>query len=1032
MTGTGYQALGLVLKTQGLQLLLVNVYFLPAPTLIRHATHCEDTMEAFFQAVSSWASPSIAGTLIMGDYNAHVAGVDMGPRDLDDVCLPADWTEPAVIPPGTCSQGYALGAHLGSLDMVGLTGRLPGDPGHWSFVGPQGHSRVDHILCGASLLHHVMDSGVLWDVVGSDHIPLYLHMFPSPPVIGQPTPSCNSLRWSHEHREAYCVALESQLSALDCSVTHTPDTVASHLQQAIRQAAYQVGLKPSAAPPKKRAHSAMWKRLYAKHVSVYRTQLQSLLASRNPDRFQLAAVARDMQRALRRVSRQHAAMTARHLLASLKCDPAYAWKLLRPKVVSPPVVQDMRRWYRGLRDRFTTSSSPLLGELGLGLGDSSHPLLLPFQLDEIQAALADLPASSSAGLDGIPPAFLKFSHCTPPDSQPSPLLPWLKVLFDGALQHGMPASWGVVSWSPLPKKAHEDPMEAYRLIALTDGMYRVMMKCLNVRLQIWLLAQGKVPHTQFGFFKGRNCAMPALALWDQIQHARHLPQDLYLAFVDVKAAYDCVDRAALWAMLHQLRIPTPLISCLQHLYAHNTGVLRVAGQGSVEVTIGRGLFQGCPLSPLLFNLLLSDLEPRLAQPPPASLLDPLYRLDMTHLGYADDICLMTDDPARLQLLLETLQSYLQTKGLSINTAKTKLMMVASTYGPPPCVTVSGGPLQWVDRFRYLGLLFDRSGDLRVMGRDRMLRGKSTLMAALSLLHKVHLRTSVDAMHLLLHTMVLPTLLYGSELWGHAFLSPSSAHWLDHFVGRAWKLFFHLPISTPTKALLHELHLPWPATTWVGQTLRFYDRVVNLPPLHPLRSLMASSLSTGWLRMVLHRLSGSPFQVYADIIQGTTVQDPLHLPSLSLSALKAIGRAHFTHMASWFCHDPRHLHCPHRKHASYFSWCFSATLPSPAHLPWSFSWKVLWLRLRLGALPFRVHRHVPFMDRSCPHCHQTVQDLRHVLWGCPSTAPPFLFHVPSNTPFGPLFWHAWISSPHPFFDALKALLHDLRDPLAHLL
>ena len=67
--------------------------------------------------------------------------------------------------------------------------------------------------------------------------------------------------------------------------------------------------------------------------------------------------------------------------------------------------------------------------------------------------------------------------------------------------------------------------------------------------------------------------MPALLLWDQIQHSSSLQEPLYLAFVDLTAAYDSVDRTKLWEVLLQIGIPPLLVRCLQGLYYQNEGHL---------------------------------------------------------------------------------------------------------------------------------------------------------------------------------------------------------------------------------------------------------------------------------------------------------------------------------------------------------------------------------------------------------------------------------------------------------------------------
>ena len=344
----------------------------------------------------------------------------------------------------------------------------------------------------------------------------------------------------------------------------------------------------------------------------------------------------------------------------------------------------MHRWHRGLWDRFAAHApGPLLEVTGADRDTSGHPLLQPFSESEVLSALETLPPSSAPGPDGIRSPFLAKASFPGPSDQPQHILaPLLATLFTTALTQGMPQAWATFKWKPIPKKSAEDPLQAYRLIALTDIMYRCMMKALNARLQDWLLLQGKLPPHHFGFYRGRNTSMPALLLWDQIQHSSSLQEPLYLAFVDLTAAYDSVDRTKLWEVLLQIGIPPLLVRCLQGLYYQNEGHLDCGGQGSLSIPVRRGLFQGCPLSPLLFNLLIHDLDQHLHGEEPSP-LDPCHRLEGNHLGYVDDLVLLSSSASRLSSLLHSLSTYTTSRGLSISLDKTKLMMAGPVAGPPP-------------------------------------------------------------------------------------------------------------------------------------------------------------------------------------------------------------------------------------------------------------------------------------------------------------------------------------------------------------
>ena len=130
----------------------------------------------------------------------------------------------------------------------------------------------------------------------------------------------------------------------------------------------------------------------------------------------------------------------------------------------------------------------------------------------------------------------------------------------------------------------------------------------------------------------------------------------------------------LWQRLLDLGMPGQFVTCIKSVYDCNEGFLDLGGQTRLRVPIQKGVFQGCPLSPLLFNLYVSDMRASLLRlAPPLSLLDPSYRLGSPTLQYADDLVMLTATSLGMVALLEALTQYAHQKKLVINVDKTKGM-----------------------------------------------------------------------------------------------------------------------------------------------------------------------------------------------------------------------------------------------------------------------------------------------------------------------------------------------------------------------
>ena len=87
-----------------------------------------------------------------------------------------------------------------------------------------------------------------------------------------------------------------------------------------------------------------------------------------------------------------------------------------------------------------------------------------------------------------------------------------------------------------------------------------------------------------------------------IEKAREFQKNIHFCFIDYTKAFDCVECNKLWKILKEMGIPDHLTSLLRNLYAGHEATVRT-GHGTTDCfQIGKGVRQGCILSPYLFNL----------------------------------------------------------------------------------------------------------------------------------------------------------------------------------------------------------------------------------------------------------------------------------------------------------------------------------------------------------------------------------------------------------------------------------------------
>ena len=125
-----------------------------------------------------------------------------------------------------------------------------------------------------------------------------------------------------------------------------------------------------------------------------------------------------------------------------------------------------------------------------------------------------------------------------------------------------------------------------------------MLKILQARLQQY--GKHELPEVQAGFRKGRTRDQIVNIRWI-IEKAREFQKNIYFCFTDYAKAFDCVDHNKLWKILKEMGIPDHLTCLLRNLYAGQEATVRT-GHGTTDwFKIGKGVGQGCILSPCLFN-----------------------------------------------------------------------------------------------------------------------------------------------------------------------------------------------------------------------------------------------------------------------------------------------------------------------------------------------------------------------------------------------------------------------------------------------
>ena len=241
-----------------------------------------------------------------------------------------------------------------------------------------------------------------------------------------------------------------------------------------------------------------------------------------------------------------------------------------------------------------------------------------------------------------------------------------------------------------------------------------------------------------------------------MEKAREFQKNIYFCFIDYAKAFDCVAHSKLWKILKEMGIPDHLTCLLRNLYAGQEATVRT-GHGTTDwFQIGKGVRQGCILSPYLFNL-YAEYIMRNAGLEEAQTGIKTARRNLNNLRYADDTTLMAESEEELKSLLMKVKEESENIGLKLNFQKTKIM----ASGPITSWQIDGETVETVSDFTFLGSKITADGDCSHLS-SKMLAPWKKSYDQLSILKGSDI--TLPAKVCLVKAMVFPVVMDGCESW----------------------------------------------------------------------------------------------------------------------------------------------------------------------------------------------------------------------------------------------------------------------------
>jgi len=357
-----------------------------------------------------------------------------------------------------------------------------------------------------------------------------------------------------------------------------------------------------------------------------------------------------------------------------------------------------------------------------------------------------------------------------------------------------PQHWKRSIFIPIPKKGNAKESSNYCTIALISHTSKVMLKILQARLQQYVNCE--LPDVQAGFGKRRGTRDQIANIRWFIEKPIEFQKNIYFCFIDYAKAFDCVDHNKLWEILKEMGIPDHLTCLLRNVYAGQEATIRT-GHGTTDwFQIGKGVRQGCMLSPCLFNLYAEYIMGNAGLEEAQAGIKTAGRY-IDNLRYADNTTLMAESEEELKILLMKVKEEGEKVGLKLNIQKTKIM----ASGPITSWQIDGETEETVSDFIFVGSKITADGDCSHKIKRLLLLGRKVMTNLDSILKSrdITLPTKVH----LVKAMVFLIVMYGWESW---VIKKAEHRKTDAFEVWCWRRLLRVPWSSrrSNQSILKEI------------------------------------------------------------------------------------------------------------------------------------------------------------------------------------------------------------------------------------
>lgn len=287
----------------------------------------------------------------------------------------------------------------------------------------------------------------------------------------------------------------------------------------------------------------------------------------------------------------------------------------------------------------------------------------------------------------------------------------LSILFNAILLRAiLPQSWNLLRTTLIPKKGDPSLPANWRPITITSAVQRLFHRVLASRID----SLTSLNRHQRGFVRNDGTLANTLLLDAYIKSRTSAGKSLNIIQTDITRAFDTVSHHSVKRALIRLGVSSVFVDYIMASLSNSSTIVRLNGMATRNIHINRGVKQGDPLSPLLFNMVLDELLCSFDRHHGGSIST---TINCPVLAFADDLIILEDKEVNVPAHLFMASEFFGRRGMSLNPKKTLCYSAASLDGisvprKRSNFKINEVPIQMIDTtntFKYLGQNFNTNG-----------------------------------------------------------------------------------------------------------------------------------------------------------------------------------------------------------------------------------------------------------------------------------------------------------------------------------